>query len=382
MTNHIKVLKKSPLKKRYLFYISHPAIFHLFKNPIRILKEQGHRILVLIKSKEVLEDLTKHAHWPYINIFPGERAANKAALLTALIIRNYKIFKIALKFRPNVMIGTAPEVAQVGRVLQIPSIIVNDDDIGAVPYFTALTYPFADCVVTPHSCAVRGWQYKTVKYPGYHALAYLHPDYFMPEPSVIERMNLAGRRYFILRLVKLSAHHDTGKNGINDEEVAKIINTLKPFGEVFISAEREIPAELAGYKLVIDPDELHSLLYYADLLITDGQSMAAEAAILGTPSIRFNDFVGKIGYLDELENAYHLTSGIKSSSPNLLLNTIHRMVIHKNLKEEYAVRKSRMLKEKIDVTCFLSWIIGNYPASVRRIRETPALLKDFYSCTS
>lgn len=29
--------------------------------------------------------------------------------------------------------------------------------------------------------------------------------------------------------------------------------------------------------------------------------MAAEATILGTPSIRFNDFVGKLGYLEELE---------------------------------------------------------------------------------
>ncbi len=35
--------------------------------------------------------------------------------------------------------------------------------------------------------------------------------------------------------------------------------------------------------------------------------MIAEAAVLGTPSIRFNDFVGKLGYLEDLEHKYGLT---------------------------------------------------------------------------
>jgi predicted glycosyltransferase len=34
-----------------------------------------------------------------------------------------------------------------------------------------------------------------------------------------------------------------------------------------------------------------------DLYIGDSQTMAAEAAVLGIPSIRFNSFVGKLVYL-------------------------------------------------------------------------------------
>ena len=42
--------------------------------------------------------------------------------------------------------------------------------------------------------------------------------------------------------------------------------------------------------------------------------MAAEAGVLGVPFVRFNDFVGRIGYLNELENDYELGYGIKASA--------------------------------------------------------------------
>ena len=46
---------------------------------------------------------------------------------------------------------------------------------------------------------------------------------------------------------------------------------------------------------------------FASLYIGDSQTMAAEAGVLGVPFVRFNDFVGRIGYLRELEGTpYHL----------------------------------------------------------------------------
>lgn len=66
---------------------------------------------------------------------------------------------------------------------------------------------------------------------------------------------------------------------------------------------------------------IHHAMAFAKMYIGDSQTMAAEAAVLGTPSIRFNDFVGEIGYLEELENTYQLTFGIMTSDrENLLKN--------------------------------------------------------------
>ncbi|KXK47252.1 MAG: hypothetical protein UZ10_BCD003000555, partial [Bacteroidetes bacterium OLB10] len=48
---------------RFLFYMGHPAHFHLFKNTIPALTEMGHEVKVLIKKKDILENLLQNAGW-------------------------------------------------------------------------------------------------------------------------------------------------------------------------------------------------------------------------------------------------------------------------------------------------------------------------------
>ena len=114
-----------------------------------------------------------------------------------------------------------------------------------------------------------------------------------------------------------------------------------------------------------------SYLFNADLYIGDSQTMAAEAAVLGTPSIRFNDFVGKLGYLEELEHKYGLTFGIKTSEPERLLQKVGELLNTPMLKEKWQKRRQKMLSEKIDVTAFMVWLIENYPESVEVMRKDP-----------
>jgi len=99
--------------------------------------------------------------------------------------------------------------------------------------------------------------------------------------------------------------------------------------------------------------------------------MTAEAAVLGIPSIRFNDFVGKLGYLEELEHKYKLTYGIKTSEPEKLFCTIDELLKIHDIKSEWQKRRMKMLSEKIDVTAFFVWFIENYPNSVKITKENP-----------
>lgn len=55
-------------------------------------------------------------------------------------------------------------------------------------------------------------------------------------------------------------------------------------------------------------------MVFASLYIGDSQTMSAEAGVLGVPFVRFNDFVGRIGYLRELEDVYELGYGIHASA--------------------------------------------------------------------
>ena len=108
---------------------------------------------------------------------------------------------------------------------------------------------------------------------------------------------------------------------------------------------------------------MHHIMAFASLYIGDSQTMAAEAGVLGTPFIRFNDFVGRIGYLNELENKYKLGVGIKSNEGDRLMKVVEEMARNEQLRDEYKFRREEMLEDKMDVAQFLTWFVGQYPDS-------------------
>ena len=150
---------------------------------------------------------------------------------------------------------------------------------------------------------------------------YLHPKYFQPDANILDLAGLnKNDSYFIIRIVSLTAGHDIeGKHkGINIDLLRRIIDTLRRHGKVFITSEGELPTDLAIYQINIPNNRIHDFMAYANLFIGDSQTMCAEAGILGTPFIRYNDFVGKIEYLSELENVYNLGWGIKTTNSDKL----------------------------------------------------------------
>ena len=93
------------------------------------------------------------------------------------------------------------------------------------------------------------------------------------------------------------------------------------------------------------------------------RSMAAEAGVLGVPFIRFNDFVGRIGYLKELEEKYQLGYGIPTKDVPLLYATLDALLSMPNRREVFGKRREEMLSDKIDFAAFLGWFLDNYPES-------------------
>ena len=347
-------------KIKLIFMMSHPAHYHLLKNLINKFIKNGFRVKVLITRKDILENLIQHESWEIKNYYPeGRRIDGLPTLLAIPIITIktlYRIYKIIKKEEPDLLIGTEATMILIGFFLGIKSIFFNEDDTKATPgnYFF---YPFARTIIMPDCCDIGKGNNRKINYKGYHELAYLHPLYFNPNINIIDKFNPSRKPYFILRLAKLDAYHDVGKGGIDDSIVIKLIDILKDRGDVFITSERELKPEFEQYRIDIDSNDIFHALYYADMYIGDSQTMAAEAAVLGTPSIRFNDFIGKIGYLNDLENNYNLTIGIQSSNPNKLLNTIPNLLNTKELKQKWIINRDRMLKDKINVTDYFYSII-------------------------
>ena len=158
---------------------------------------------------------------------------------------------------------------------------------------------------------------------------------------------------------------------MNNDIARKIIQRLEKLGNVYISSERELHEEFEKYRLNINPLDIHHLMAFATLYIGDSQSMSVEAAMLGTPSVRFNDFAGKISVLNELETKYQLTYGIHSSEPEKLFAKLDELLVLPDLKTVFQQRRQKMLADKIDVTAFFSWFIENYPDSANVMRSNP-----------
>lgn len=355
---------------KILIYLHHPAHFHLFKNIIKELHLRN-ELIILATKKDILENLLINEGYDYINVLPKGRKDNKLSIAFGLLKQDIRLFNICIRNRPDILVGTSTEITHIGKLLKIPSLFINEDDIEAIPLVGKLAYPFAKHLLVPEVCSTGKWHSKTIKYQGYHELAYLHPNNFSPQKSVVSKHVDLSKPYFILRFAKLGAHHDNGISGIDDELALKMIKILEPYGNILITSERKLNAEFEKYRMNIDPLNIHHFLYFSTLFIGDSQTMSAEAGVLGVPFIRFNDFVGKISYLEELENKYLLGVGIKSNEKDKLLNVIKELVEQKNLKDIYQVRRQRMLSEKIDYAAFLSWFIENYPESAQKMREKP-----------
>ena len=355
-----------------LIQLVHPAHYYYYKNVISNLQRDGHKVIVAITTKDLLETLVREAGLKYVNIQPIVHRSNKLGFLWDMLMREIRMIHLCLKHNADLLTGSTVEVSTVGWLLRRYEINIGEDDAAVVGKYINAIAPFVQTRLTPTSCNNGKIEPKSVHYPGFLKLAYLHPNVFSPNRNVIEKYGIdTGKTYFLLRFSGLNAFHDKGIKGIATGVAESIIRLLEPHGKIYITSERELEPQFEQYRLRINPLDIHHVLAFATLYIGDSQSMAVEASMLGIPCIRFNDFVGdrKIGVLEELEHVYGLTYGISSREPEKLYAKIEELLAMPNLREEFQNRRKKMLADKIDVSAFYTWFIENYPASVEEAKK-------------
>lgn len=354
---------------RYLIFLGHPAHFHLFKNIISKIEGVGHETKVLIRSKDVLEELCVEENLKFQNVLPEARQNSYPSLILSYARKYKRISKIIREFRPDLLLGSEPSLTHLGKIFSIPSFIFSEDDASIIPQFASVAYPFTDIILSPKSCDAGRWNYKKIGYDGFHKLSYLHPKVFFPNDS-IQGIEYSGK-FFVLRFASLTAYHDDNRLGISNEIAKNLISMLSLYGQVFITSERKLPNEFEKYRLTTKASAIHHLLAKSALYIGDSQSMAVEAALLGTPGIRLNDFAGEIGVLNELEFEYGLTRSFKTNEPRKFLETVEEMASSSSIQDIYRQKRAIMLRDKINVLEFFVWFILNFPTSRDIMKSNP-----------
>ena len=354
--------------KKIIIDIGHPANVHLFKYIVRDLNKLEWEVLFTVTAKDVTISLLNAYKLPYIII-----GITQSKILLKLIYELWLIIKyiyLLYNRKPCIIISRGSIHSLISSFfLGIDHIVFSDTETAI--YINKITKILANAILTSDTY-LHYYGKKQIRFPGYKELAYLHPNVFTPDESVLEILGMKKReKYAIVRFVAWQATHDIGHKGISYENKIKLVNTLSKHLRVFISSETELPDELKKYKINIPPEQMHNALAFAHLFVGESSTMASESAVLATPAIYIND--SQLGYTCDLAKYGLLYSFTESIQDQLdVIKKAEEIALKPNTKEEYLPKREKMLSDKIDVSAFLIWFVENYPESVKEVKA-----KDF-----
>ena len=321
-----------------VFDIGHPAHVHYFKHLIYSLKASNHMVIVFARDKECAHELLEAYNINYISRGKG-RESFFGKLLYLLKTDIYFVFKLITK-KVDVFVGFAsPYAAHASYILRKKSLTIDDTDRAHLSH--RLYKTFTSAIATP-KVFEKDLGSKQIRFDSFIELCYLHPTVFKPNPNVLVRLGIhINQPFVILRFVSWGANHDWRQHGLSLDLKRKLIDFLLPNYRVFISSEGELPKEFEAFKLKTSFEDLHDVLSFASLYIGEGATMAAEAALLGVPSVYVNSLgAGTLNRLKAAELLYiwdgndpNFISLVSSLTSNKLLGAIHKNLRDKLLSE-------------------------------------------------
>jgi len=330
---------------KILFDINHPSYVHVFKHVIRKLEKEGHTCLVTARKKDVTHELLKAFEIPFIST--GKTPEGTAGKILRGMATVFHLIWIVISKRVGLVVSMESPYAVIAAFLCMrKSVTVADTETAGLIH--RITGPLSTYILVP-SCFKKRLSKKQTSFEGYKELAYLHPHLFIPDFSIVAKNNIpSDKPYAIIRFVAFKASHDKGHRGFSEENKVWLINNLIGRMNVYISSEGPLPKGLENFRLKADPADIHHILAFASLYAGDSTTMAAEAAVLGVPSICLND--NDLGYLTELSEKYGLLFKYHASEEDQEKAVNKAFELAQLLPlEEWGEKRRVMLSQKVDV---------------------------------
>jgi uncharacterized protein len=269
---------------KILVDLNHPVDVNFFKNAIGVLAKQHNcDVEITLQPRGKLVPILQRE-------LPGYRftpiGTYRKSLAGKVFGAGYRFLRLLSYVRRGgfdaVVSFGGIGVCHATYILRKPSVIFDDDieyRIGFYPY-----KPFATRLVMPQHIPVRGRN--VVKYKGFKELAYLHPNHFKPDESALREYGVTPGKYVFVREVsKISmnyAHLETG-------QLAGVCGHLKTLGlDVILSLEdKSLTDRFAPHCIILQEPvrDIYSLMHFALLTVSSGDTMARESCLTGTPVI-------------------------------------------------------------------------------------------------
>ncbi len=362
--------------KKILFVNFHPVDSQVVRFAAKALEKKGNRIKFLFSEKEgIISEILTRDGFDITQI--GEIKPGLLKRLLSSILLELNLAYQVHKFKPNLIFSASSiYTGLVSKLFRIPLICWADTETAIVNLKTSL--PFISSLLVPESFYEKiDSDKKEIRYNGYKELAYLHPNWFKKDSSLLDKLNLQKvDKIILMRFSALRSMHDIGLKSVGDNKsvLLSYVKQLEKYARVFISmTENDLGEEFIKYRLDIHPSDYIQLLAHCSLYIGEGTTTASEAGVLGVPWIALRPHA--LGYLNDQENNYDL--GFRTDDINEAFITALKWIQQDDLLKKWKKKKDRLFNDKIDVSAFLIWFIENYPQSHKIMKENPEYQERF-----
>lgn len=330
---------------RLLLEAHHPAHIHFLKHAVREWTNRGDVIHMIGRDRDVMKRLL--AAYDYIPSELGSTISkNNHFPLAEMMTRQFRVMQRLVSFKPDVVVSLMGSYVQSSALMRVPNVVFTDSEFQHFNH--RIAHPFATRIYTP-DCFSKDLGPKQRRYPGYHELAFLHPARFTPREEVLEMLGAPAGKYVIVRVSAWDTLHDVGQQGFGGSFDEFMLAALKKY-KVFVVPERgKMPERWLEHQLHLRPDYFHDALAFANFVVTEGASTAAEAACLGVPAVYLNTTTR--GYLDDIESRYGLVSN--HNDARSALKVVHSWLNHPISVERRSNARQKLIDEHVDVTAFV-----------------------------
>lgn len=265
--------------------LCHPADVHFFRPVARKLKKEGHDVLITARDKDVLLPLCEEFKLEFTRV--GGHHGSLAGKILDLVDRSWKLARLASKSKIDVLVGFGnPYVVVAGKLSRRPSFIITD---------TESMGPAKKLILSANSTLTPVW-YESLEGHKHNQ------SFWFKESAYIGRtlpnVNLE-QDYILIRKVAWGAAHDRKQKGFG--ELESTVKDLQDYPIYLVTEEKDIKDLPEGVQLFpLRPGSLHSALAGAKLVISEGATTAAEAVLLGRPTIYISSL--RPGYIIKLHS--------------------------------------------------------------------------------
>lgn len=267
---------------KILFDIKHPAQLNLFKNLSKELVEEDWDVTVCYLERGKLPKIIEREYAGFRTIPVGSSKGTKWSILWDGNIKRTLVFlNLIRKNKYNICVAASSiPLALACKIAGVPVIQFYDDpERGKVNKINA---KFSDQLFFPPIVEKNG---KVSTFNCLKEWSYLSPARFRPDTQILQKYDLEPHQYVFVREVSNKSFNYYDQE---DAIICSFSKEIDPKATVVLSLEdKTIAHKFPKHWIILQEPvgDIHSLIYYSKLVVSSGDSMAREGAMLGVPSV-------------------------------------------------------------------------------------------------